>query len=220
MKIKDEIIDYIVEDGVLPLFYHDDVMVCIQTMAALYRAGIRNIEFTNRGKNARVNFKALIDERDKSMPELLLGTGTIKNTDDAKVFIEAGADFLVSPFFDDRISFIAFQENILYIPGCATPREIHLAEDAGLTLVKLFPGNTLGPSFVKAVKPLFPEMSFMVTGGVENNDANLKSWFDAGIRVVGLGSNLISESLLSKSSFDIIENNTRELLQKVKLLLS
>lgn len=204
------------EIGILPLFYHDEPSVCIAVTRALYRAGIRYIEFTNRGKKAMDNFQLLIREKNASMPDLLLGVGTIKSTSDAQQFIEAGAGFLVSPVMDEEISILATNNEVAWIPGCMTPTEIYTAERAGCGLVKLFPGNILGTGFVEAVKVLFPSTKFIVTGGVDANEESISSWLNSGVIAVGLGSKLITTEILNEGNMDQLTDHTRELLDKIK----
>ena len=194
----ESIIEHIKEQGVLPLFYHEDKQVCLDVIKALYEAGIRVIEFTNRGEHALENFKAILALRDETMQDLLLAIGTIRNADQATTYIKAGADILISPVFDPDVADEAYLAKILWIPGCMTPTEIHVAQNAGCRLVKLFPGNVLGPAFVTGIRELFPGMDFMPTGGVELNEESMGEWFRAGVCAVGLGSKVISRSLLEK----------------------
>lgn len=191
MNKHKQIIDNIISHGFLPLFYNDSVAKCIAITKALYEGGVRCIEFTNRGAKALENFKSILELKNNGYPDLLVGIGTIKTALEAKNFTEAGADYLVSPFFNQGVSDYANAHQILWIPGSMTPGEIQLASANGHHFIKLFPGNILTPSFIKTIKPLFPEDKFMVTGGVSTEENNLKSWFSAGAAAVGLGSNLI-----------------------------
>lgn len=218
MNPQELILHQIREQRLLPLFYHSDETVCIKVAEALYLAGIRAVEFTNRGEAALHNFKALNAARKERMPGLLLAVGTVRTVHQASDFIDAGADFLISPVFDAAICKLAQSKNIFWIPGCMTPTEIHVAEHAGCHFVKLFPGNLLGPAFVTGIRVLFPNVSFMPTGGVEMDKENLLSWFDAGVSAVGMGSNLITKELLAEQDFSAIENNTRELLETIKAI--
>jgi len=215
MDSHQSIIERIKEQGLLPLFYHADKEICLAVANALYAAGVRTIEFTNRGEHALENFKALKAARDSRMKDLLLAVGTIRNANDANSFMDAGADFLISPFFDADVADAAYIRKILWIPGCMTPTEIHVAENAGCTIVKLFPGNVLKPSFVQAIKELFPAIDLMPTGGVETDKENLKEWFDAGVCAVGMGSRLISKKLLQEKDFETIEKDTRKVLKRI-----
>ena len=218
MNQQEIILHQIKQQRLMPLFYHGDQHVCLDVVKALYNAGIRCIEFTNRGEAAMANFEALIAAGKESMPDLFLAVGTIRTVKQAVDFIEAGADFLISPVFDAAICKLAQSENILWIPGCMTPTEIHVAEQAGCSFVKLFPGNLLGPAFVTGIKVLFPHVSFMPTGGVEPNRENLKAWFDAGVSAVGMGSTLITKKRIDKKNFSAIENNTREVLETINAI--
>jgi len=202
----------------LPLFYNEDQEVCNGIVNALYHAGIRVIEFTNRGAAALDNFSALIQHRDQMWPGLLLGAGTIKTVADARAFLIAGADFLISPAFITAIAEIARNENFTWIPGCTTPTEIANAEQYGIDAIKLFPGNLLGPSYVTAIRDIFPDISFMPTGGVTQAADNLKQWFASGVFAVGLGSQLISKDLLNQKNYKRIGEDTANLLALVKAI--
>lgn len=204
----------------MPLFYHDDEAVCRIIVKTLYNAGIRVIEFTNRGPQALVNFNILVKERDHSMPDLLLGIGTIKTANDASEFLEAGADLLVSPIFDSGVCDVAYMQKVLWIPGCMTPSEINVAASAGCNMIKLFPGNVLGTGFIEAVKPVFPGLDFIITGGVEVTEENMRGWFNSGACAVGLGSKLISKNLLEQHNYDAIEALTKQSLQIVNTIRS
>lgn len=218
MKTKSEIVSAIGNQGILPLFYHDDVTVCQGIVHALYLAGVRVIEFTNRGPAAVQNFTALIQHRNNEWPGLLFGAGTIKKVTDARAFLTAGADFLISPAFIPAIAELSLQENFTWIPGCSTPTEIATAEQYGITTIKLFPGNLLGPSFVSAIRDIFPEISFMPTGGVTQAADNLQQWFSSGVFAVGLGSQLLSKTLLDSKNYDQIKEDTANLLATVNAI--
>lgn len=199
-----EMIDLVREQGVVPLFYHDDKEVCLDVARSLYAAGIRFLEFTNRGPYALENFRHLLYWRDVEMPGLLLAIGTIKNVSDAAAFINAGADVIISPGIVKEVGQLASDAGLLWIPGCMTATEIMLAEESGAGIVKLFPGHLLGPGFMNAIRDLFPGLNFMPTGGVEVEKQNLKAWFDAGVVAVGMGSKLISKELLLSRQYNEI----------------
>ena len=212
------VIENICNGGLLPLFYHDDIAICKKVVNALYDGGVRCIEFTNRGKNSLINFKELISTK-AEFPGLLLGIGTIKTGEQATAFVEAGADFLVSPIFDNDIADIAYMNKIAWIPGCMTPTEVHIAQKAGCKLVKLFPGNVLGPGYVEAIMPLFSGIQFVVTGGVDITQESLDKWMQSGVVGVGLGSKLISNTILSNNDYDQLSLNTAavvKIMNKIK----
>jgi 2-dehydro-3-deoxyphosphogluconate aldolase / (4S)-4-hydroxy-2-oxoglutarate aldolase len=206
----------IIEQGLLPLYYVESDQISIEILKALYRAGVRVVEYTNRGEAALANFKQLLQVRDVELPNLLIGIGTIKNMATAKKYLDVGADFLISPGLLPELAEYAVQNDICYIPGCMTVTEIQSAENLGVSFIKLFPGNLLNPEFVKSIKDIFPELLFMPTGGVDATEANLQSWFNAGVCAVGMGSKLISKDLVENKDYKAIEKNTKELLHKIK----
>ncbi len=211
MHSIDKVSQHILSSKLIPLFYENDVVVVKEVVKALYAGGIRTIEFTHRGVNALENFKALVALKSE-MPDLYLGIGTIKNEEDAKKYIDAGADFLISPVFDASVADIAYLHKVLWIPGCMTPTEIHNAQNAGCTIVKLFPGNVLGPGFIEAIKPLFSDVHFLVTGGVDATEQSIMSWLKAGAAGVGLGSKLITKTVLANKQYDELTTTSRTLL--------
>ncbi len=215
---QQQIIDQVKVQGILPLFYHESADTCLSVVKALYGAGIRSVEFTNRGSKAFENFSVLVKEKPVQFADLLLGIGTIKSAEEATAFINAGADFLVSPYFDQGACDTAKQHDMLWIPGCMTTTEIHYAQLAGCTLVKLFPGNLLQPSFVDAISPLFSGMSYMVTGGVDTTSENISAWFKTGVAAVGMGSKLITKELLQQNNFHQLEAETKKIIEIVKSL--
>ena len=216
MEREQELIEKVNQIGLLPLFYHDKADVCLNVANTLYDAGVKCIEFTNRGEHALENFKQLVKLRDQKMKGLLIAIGTIKTGAEAQRFVDAGADFLISPIFDSSVCDTAYLNKTLWIPGCTTPTEIHVAQQAGCKLIKLFPGNVLGPGFVEAIMPLFSGIDFTITGGVEATEDNLSSWFKAGVKVVGMGSKLITKDILKNGDYDGLKTKTKEVLATIK----
>jgi 2-dehydro-3-deoxyphosphogluconate aldolase/(4S)-4-hydroxy-2-oxoglutarate aldolase len=214
MITKSDIKDSIIAQGMLPLFYNNSADVSQGTTRALYKAGIRVIEYTNRGDAALANFKAL-KQLQQELPGLLLGIGTIKNAEQAEQFVAAGADFLISPLVNPEVAAVAKKHNLLWIPGCMTPTEIYNAQQLGAAFVKLFPANVLGPGFVLAVKDLFPGVQMMPTGGVDMDQDNISSWFKAGVSAVGVGSKLITKNVLENKAYDQLYTDTLQALQMV-----
>ena len=208
-----KVFNKIKSDGLLPLFYHDDADVCIALCKALYKGGISCIEFTSRGVNAARNLELIVNERNNTMPGLLIGMGTVTTGEEASIFVAKGADFLVSPFYEQSVKDVSLASGVPYIPGCMTPREIHLANNAGCRLIKLFPGNVLGPEFVQAIKPLFNDIDFIVTGGVENEENNILKWFKSGVVAIGMGSKLITSDIINNKHYDGLAHTTTTLLR-------
>ncbi len=216
MYNKEQVLQQIVQQKLLPLYYQDSATVSKEILQALYEAGIRVVEYTNRGINALDNFKALKNAAEETMPGMLLGIGTIKTAAQAKQYIDAGANFIVCPIMNEQVAKVTQEAGLLWIPGCMTPTEIAAAEVAGAALVKLFPGNILGPGYISAIKELFPEIQFMPTGGVEAEEQNLKAWFTSGVVAVGMGSKLITKEIVLKKDYTALKDAAVKVLQLIQ----
>ncbi len=216
MKDKQAVLDSILKQGMLPLFFYEDAEVSVQIVRTLYKAGVRVMEYTNRAKKAFENFKLIKAAQESEMPDLFLGIGTVKTVEDATRYINAGADFFVAPTINPDIADMVNKQKGLYIPGCMTPTEIHLAQQHQAALIKVFPANVLGPGFVAAVSDVFRGQLFMPTGGVELNQDNINVWFKAGVCAVGMGSKLITKEILQNRLYDQLYINTLNALQLIK----
>jgi 2-dehydro-3-deoxyphosphogluconate aldolase / (4S)-4-hydroxy-2-oxoglutarate aldolase len=216
MKSTLTIINTIIQQGLLPLYYNKEETVSVEILRAIYKAGIRAVEYTNRGEEAFQNFTKMLAVRNEEMPDLFLGIGTIKNIETAKQYINAGADFLISPGFVKEVADYAVSNNIFYAPGCMTATEIIAAENAGVLFIKLFPGNVLKPEFMSSIKDVFPNLFFMPTGGVDATQESITAWFNAGVCAVGMGSKLISKKLMDEKDYNTIEQETLKVMTLIK----
>lgn len=216
MNKKEELLQRLPEQGVLPLYFNKDADVSIEVLRALYAAGIRMVEYTNRGEAALQNFKKMREVRDNEFKDLYLGIGTIKNAEMAQTYIDAGADYIICPGLIEEVAEVSDKNGLLWVPGCMTPSEIIKAENLGAKLVKLFPGNMLGPEFMASIKALFPDLLFMPTGGVSLDRENIGAWFKAGVCAVGMGSNLVSKQLLEEKNYQRIQELTEQAIAMVK----
>ncbi len=213
-------IDIIIAQGMLPLYFNADETVSIEVLRALHGAGVRAVEYTNRGEAAFDNFKKLVAVRNAEMPGLLLGIGTVKNLRDAQSYLEAGADFFVSPGFVPEIAAFAAEKEVFYAPGCMTPTEIIAAENAGVKFIKLFPGDMLGPKYLSTIRDIFPKLLFMPTGGVDTTHESIESWFKAGVCAVGMGSKLVSKQLMADKDYTTIAASTTAVLNTIQSIKS
>jgi len=215
-KNKETAIAAIREQGLLPLFYHEDAELSLAIVRTLYKGGIRVFEYTNRGKAALANFKFLKEALKTEMQDLFLGIGTIKNTKELNDFLTAGADFIVCPVVDLEVGRLTHEAGLLWIPGCMTPTEINTAHQFGAGIIKLFPANILGPAYLSSIKELFQGQLFVPTGGVEIDENNIDTWFKAGVCAVGLGSKLVSKEILANKDYQTLLSLTTEALEIIK----
>ncbi len=204
--VVNQLTTLILQQQVIPLYYHDDLSICLGRMKALYAGGARVIEFTNRGGNALTNFSQMVMRRNEEFPDLKLGVGTIFSFVEAEHFLDRGANFLVSPTFSSDLAAFSKERGILYVPGCMTPSEIYTAKSHGCSLIKIYPAHVLGTSFIRSVKELFPTVHLMPTGGIKLTE--LHDWFAAGASAIGVGGMLFS----SESPIVELEYKMRALL--------
>jgi 2-dehydro-3-deoxyphosphogluconate aldolase/(4S)-4-hydroxy-2-oxoglutarate aldolase len=210
MDKKATLLKLIPEQGILPLFFNKDEEVSVKILQALYEAGIRTVEYTNRGEAAYKNFVKLRQVCDTELKGMYLGIGTIKDGETAQKFIDAGADYIISPGLVEDVVPVADKAGLLWFPGCMTPTEIIKAEKLGAKCIKLFPGNMLGPSFLSGIKELFPNLLFMPTGGVDMTKESIGGWFKAGVCAVGMGSKLITKEVMEKQQYAELTAATKE----------
>lgn len=208
MSDKRVILQSILAQGILPLFYWESPSVCLKVIQTLYRAGVRAVEYTNRGTAALDNFTMLKRTLAAEAPDLHLGIGTVKSKAEAEAFVKAGADFIVAPIINPEVGEVAAKAGLLWIPGCMTPTEIYQAQEHKAEVIKIFPANILGPEFVSSIRDLFQGQLFIPTGGVEIEEENIRSWIRAGVCAVGLGSKLISKDILINENYDLLYEKT------------
>tara|TARA_R110000868_G_scaffold264879_1_gene523510 strand:+ start:25568 stop:26233 length:666 start_codon:yes stop_codon:yes gene_type:complete len=198
------------ETGLVPLFYHHDIEVSKQVLKACYEGGARLLEFTSRGDFAFETFASLNKYAISELPGMILGVGSVTDAAAASLYMQLGANFIVTPVLREDIAIVCNRRKVLWSPGCGTLTEIAKAEELGCEIVKLFPGDIYGPEFIKGIKGPQPWTSIMPTGGVSPTAENLKKWFDAGVTCVGIGSQLIKVD--AEGDFDLakIKNLTQE----------
>ena len=200
----------------VPLFYHPDIEVAKSVLKACYDGGARLMEFTSRGDFAFEIFSDLIKYAIAELPGMILGVGSVTDAASASQYMLAGANFIVTPVFREDIAIVCNRRKVLWSPGCGSLTEIATAEELGCELVKLFPGSTYGPGFVKAIKGPQPWTSIMPTGGVSTEEDNLRGWFDAGVSCVGMGSKLISKEILANKAYVQLKEDVASTLALIK----
>ena len=205
--------------GMVPVFYHTDLEVSKQVLKACYEGGVRAFEFTNRGDFAHEIFGELNKWAAKECPEMILGIGSVVDAGTASLYLQLGANFVVSPMLNPDIFKVCNRRQVAYTPGCETPTEVGYAQELGAEIVKIFPGgNAGGPSFVKNIKAPMPWSNLMVTGGVEPTEDNLSKWFEAGVSCVGMGSNLFPKDVIAAKDWGKITQMCKDALSIISKL--
>jgi len=207
------------DQGLVPLFFHADIEVAKQVLKACYDGGARLLEFTNRGTFAHEVFSELSKYSRAHLPGMILGVGSVTDAATASLYMQCGANFMVTPAFRKDIAICCNRRKVLWSPGCGSLTEINQAEELGCEIVKLFPGSIYGPKFIQSIKGPQPWTKIMPTGGVAPTKENLKSWFDAGATCVGMGSKLIQKDWVKEKKFEEISKlveNTLNLIKEVR----
>ena len=208
------------ETGIIPLYYNPRIDICKSIVKALYKGGIRVFEFTNRGDFAHEVFSELNKYVLSELPDMILGVGSVTDAATTSLYLQLGANFIVSPVLKEEMALVCNRRKVLWLPGCGSVSEISRAEELGAEVVKIFPAQSLGgPDFLKAVLGPMPWSSIMPSGGVEPTEESLKKWFNAGAYCVGMGSNLITGEIVRNKDFSLLEDRTREalsILEKIR----
>ena len=215
-----EVAQVMKDTGMVPLFYHNDIEVAKKVTKACYDGGARLLEFTSRGDFAHEIFAELSKYCTAELPGRVLGVGSVTDAASASLYMALGANFVVTPVLREDIATVCNRRKVMWSPGCGTLTEICRAEELGCEVVKLFPGGTYGPGFVKAIKGPQPWTSIMPTGGVAPTEENLRGWFDAGVTCVGMGSKLIRKDLVQAADYAGITKLCAEALALIQAIRS
>lgn len=212
---KFQVFDKIEKASVVPVFYHKDAETAKKVLKACYDGGVRAFEFTNRGDFAHEIFIQLVKYAAAECPEMAVGAGSIVEPATAALYMQSGACFVVGPLFNPEVAKVCNRRLVPYVPGCGSVSEIGFAQEAGCDLCKVFPGDVLGPKFVKGLLAPMPWSKIMVTGGVEPTRENLEGWFKAGVCCVGMGSKLFPKDKIEAQDWAYITQKCREALSFV-----
>ena len=207
---KQAVLNKMGQTGMVPVFYHKDATIAKQVVKACYEGGVRAFEFTNRGDFAHEVFAEVVKYAAKDCPELALGVGSVVDAPTAALYIQLGACFVVGPLFNPEVARVCNRRLVPYTPGCGTVSEVGAAQELGCDLCKVFPGDVLGPKFVKGLMAPMPWSKLMVTGGVEPTKENLTAWFKAGVFCVGMGSKLFPKDVVAAEDWSAITAKCKE----------
>lgn len=213
-----EVANTMATQGMVPLFFNDDIVIAKAILKACYDGGARLLEFTHRGDFAHEVFSALELYSKAELPGMILGVGSVTDAAAASHYMMIGANFIVTPVLRTDIALVCNRRKVLWSPGCGSLTEIAKAEELGCEIVKLFPGGIYGPGFVKGVKAPQPWTSIMPTGGVSPERDNLKGWFDAGVTCVGMGSKLISKDIITEKNYKLLAQRVKDTLALIQEL--
>ena len=212
---KLQVLNRMEEAPMVPVFYHKDVETAKQVVKACYDGGVRAFEFTNRGDFAHEVFAEVVKYAALECPEMAIGVGSVVDPGTASLYMQLGACFVVGPLFNPDVAKVCNRRQVPYIPGCGSVSEIGFAQEAGCEVCKVFPGDVLGPKFVKGLLAPMPWSKLMVTGGVEPTQENITSWFKAGVCCVGMGSKLFPKDKVEAKDWAFITSKCKEALSYI-----
>jgi 2-dehydro-3-deoxyphosphogluconate aldolase/(4S)-4-hydroxy-2-oxoglutarate aldolase len=206
------------DTGMIPLFFSTDVNLSKNILKACYDGGARLMEFTARGDFAHEIFAELTKYAITELPGMIMGVGSVTDAAAASMYMQLGANFIVTPVLREDIAVVCNRRKVLWSPGCGTLTEIAKAEELGCEIVKLFPADLYGPEFIKNIKGPQPWTSIMPTGGVDPSAESLKSWFQAGATCVGIGSQLITKEIIAIKNYAELTIRVKEVIEIISKL--
>ena len=212
-----DVLNRMIDIGVVPVFYNDDVEVAKRIVAACSAGGAKVVEFTNRGDLAYQVFAELIRHFAKADPTVILGVGSVVDAPTAALYISSGANFVVGPILNPEVARLCNRRKVAYSPGCGSASEISQAEELGVEIVKVFPGGEVGgPAFVKSVLAPMPWTRIMPTGGVQATEESVTAWVKAGVASLGMGSDLIRKELVAADDWEGIASRAAKVISWVR----
>ena len=213
---KLEVLQAMKKTAMVPVFYNSDIDTAKKVLKACYDGGVRVFEFTNRGDFAHEVFGELVKYANRELPGMIVGAGSVVDPATAALFLQLGANFVVGPLFNPEIVAVCNRRLVPYIPGCGSVSEVGKAQEMGCDICKIFPGDVLGPAFIKGIKAPMPWSQIMVTGGVKPSRENLEGWFKAGATCVGMGSNLFPKEVVAAGEWEKISASCKEVFQIIE----
>ncbi len=207
-----EVISKIKEEAVVAVVRAEDEEQANLIIEAIVKGGINIIEVTMTVPGAIEIIESLSKKYKDT--DVIIGAGTVLDSETARLVILAGAKFVVSPYFSEEMVKLCNRYAIAVLPGIMTVKEAVEALELGVSILKIFPGNAFEPSIISAFRGPLPQAMFMPTGGVDVD--NMEKWFDAGAVAVGTGSNL-TKGAQSKDYESIVEKASEFVIKKKEI---
>jgi 2-dehydro-3-deoxyphosphogluconate aldolase/(4S)-4-hydroxy-2-oxoglutarate aldolase len=208
--LKLKVLGKIVESGLVAVVRADNSEQAARIADACVEGGVAAIEITFTVPGAAAVIQDLA--RLYKSGAILIGAGTVLDPETARAAILAGAQYVVGPSLNVDTARLCNRYQVPYMPGAGSVRDVVEAMECGADIVKVFPGETLGPAFVKAIKGPLPQASLMPTGGVGLE--NVAEWIKAGCVAVGVGGNLTGGA--KKGDFQSITDLSRQFIDKIR----
>ncbi|MGH2467007.1 MAG: bifunctional 4-hydroxy-2-oxoglutarate aldolase/2-dehydro-3-deoxy-phosphogluconate aldolase [Candidatus Limnocylindrales bacterium] len=213
---RPEVISVTLEQGVIPIFNTQDPAVGLAVLDACAAAGLRVVEYTDRGDRALSVFRALVDHVRQRRPELILGAGTILDAPTAAIFMAEGAEFVVAPTLSPEVAELCNRHRIAYLPGAFTATEVSAAESLGCELIKLFPQAAVdGRAWLRSVLGPLP-WARLVPTGCPSDAETIRGWFAAGAAAVGIGPDIFTAERLAAGDWAAVRESLAAALREAR----
>lgn len=204
--------------SLIAIYHHPHTETALQIARACIQGGATLLELTHRNDHDHEVFVALSKMLALEYPHVILGAGTMLEPQTAAMYINSGANFIVSPFLSRELALLCNRRKVAYIPGCATMTEIAAAEELGVDICKLFPAQYIGgPDYIKAIKIPMPQVNILPTGGVKNNAENISAWINAGACCIGMSGEIIPPEAVKNQNWNQISDLVRQAHAHVEL---
>lgn len=213
---KVEVLNKIIKTGIIAVVRTDSKEEALKVAKACISGGIKAIEITFTVNGAEDTIRELSTEYQIQNKEAVIGAGTVLDSITARIAILAGAQFIVSPSFDEDTAKLCNLYQIPYIPGCLTITEAKEALEAGVDIIKLFPGSAVSPDYIKDIKGPLPQLNIIPTGGISLD--NVERWMKNGCVAVGVGGNLTAPAV--SGNYEEITENAKQYINKIKIARS
>lgn len=208
---RNDVLEKIIECGIVAVIRTDSAEDLIDVAKALKEGGVTSIEITMTIPSA---LEALPKVKKEVGNEVIMGVGTVLDPETARLAILGGAEFVVSPILNKEIINLCHRYDKIAIPGAYTPTEILTAWEEGADVVKLFPADTLGPKYIKAIHGPMPYVKISPTGGVSLENAG--EFIKAGACFVGVGGNLVDKKVIAEKKFEILTERAKQYVEEIK----
>lgn len=208
---KLEVISRLKEEGIVAVVRAESEEKCQKLIDAIVKGGINFIEITMTVPGAVDIIKEMV-KKYKDNENIVIGAGTVLDAETARMVILSGAKYVVSPSFDADTIKLCNRYRVPVMPGIMTVREAVMALEAGVDILKVFPGNAFGPSIISSLRGPLPQAQFMPTGGVDVD--NIDKWIKAGAVAVGTGGSLTAGA--KKGDYDLVTKTAEEFVKAVK----
>jgi 2-dehydro-3-deoxyphosphogluconate aldolase/(4S)-4-hydroxy-2-oxoglutarate aldolase len=204
------ILDRISDEKILAIIRAESTDNLVETVDSLYKGGIRTVEVTMNTPGAIKGIESL-----KALySDLLIGAGTVLDSETALLAIRSGASFLLAPTLNQKAIETANRYDVPLIPGVFTPTEALTAYEYGAKMVKIFPIRKLGPAFITDLKGPLPFIQTMAVGGISLENA--KGYLEAGAASLGIGSSLVDNEIIRQGNFEEIERRATKFVEIAK----